>query len=94
MTGRMDALSFKATPITLERLLVARRSSSPMVVTHRLRGDILPALLSEPTGLTVSSAVQYTTFPSFTKLFPAIPWMEGTEPVQIEEWPMAVTEGI
>ena len=29
-----------ATPTTLERLLVARRSSSPMVVTHRLRGDM------------------------------------------------------
>ena len=63
-------------------------------VSGEIRSSILPALLSEPTGLTVSSAVQYTTFPSFTKLFPAIPWMEGTEPVQIEVCPMAVTEGI
>ena len=79
--GRMEARSFNATPTTLERLLVASRSSSPMVVVHILRGDISPASLSVPTGFTVLSSVQYTTFPSFTKLLPAMPWMEGTEPV-------------
>ena len=56
-------------------------SPSPMVVVQRFRGDMRPASLVEPTGLTVLSSVQYTFCPSFTKLLPAMPCMEGTLPV-------------
>lgn len=71
--GRIEARSLRATPTTLARPFEAIFISSPMVVTHKFLGDMSPASLLEPTGLTVSSSVQYTFFPFFTKLFPAMP---------------------
>ena len=91
--GRMAARSFSDTPITLALKSVAIFSSSAIVVVSSLRGDMRPALPSVPTPLTVESSQQYTMRPSVMKSLPAMPWMAGTEPVNTDVWPTAVTVG-
>ena len=54
----MEARSFSAMPITLERKSVAQRSISPMVVPSMFFGDMQPALESVPTPFTSGSSVQ------------------------------------
>ena len=71
--GRMEALSFRATPYTRALKSDAMRIWSPMVVPSMLRGDIWPALLSVPTPFTVLSLQQYTILPSKVKSLPAMP---------------------
>ena len=70
-------------PITFDLKLVANLNSSVMVVANRFFGDISPASEVLPTVFTVGSSVQYIDFPvaCTVQSLPAIPWIDGTEPV-------------
>ena len=79
--------------MTLERKSVAKWSWSPMVEACIRWGDIRPSGESLPKLLTALSSQQYTRWPFSTQVLAAIPVRAGTEPVQTELWPMAVTVG-
>src|SRR5579863_1488541 len=84
--GRIAARSFNEIPTTRDWKLVATRSSSVIVETSMLRGDIFPSGDAlTPTDSVVLSSVQYICTPvnCSVQSFPVIPEIEGTEPVKI-----------
>src|SRR5690606_32065779 len=81
--GRIPPRYLMAIPITLDWKLVANFNSSVIVDANRFLGDCCPTFPEAPTVLTLSSCVQYIACPVawIIQSLPAIPWIEGTEPV-------------